>query len=110
SEELIQFAEKQQIPVVTTLQGLGAFPGEHELSLGMGGMHGTYASNMALYNTDLLINIGSRFDDRLTGNLEHFAPTAIIAHIDIDPAEIGKNINTHIPIVSDAKNALIEIN
>ena len=110
SEMLLNFAEKNNIPVVTTLQGLGAFPGDHELSLGMGGMHGTYASNTALYNTDLLINIGSRFDDRLTGNLEYFAPTAIIAHIDIDPAEIGKNINTHIPIVSDAKLALEEIN
>lgn len=110
AEELFKFAEKNNIPVVTTLQGLGAFPGEHELALGMGGMHGTYASNTALYNTDLLINIGSRFDDRLTGNLEHFAPTAIIVHIDIDPAEIGKNINTHIPIVSDAKLALEEIN
>ncbi len=110
AEELFKFAEKNNIPVVTTLQGLGAFPGEHELALGMGGMHGTYASNTALYSTDLLINIGSRFDDRLTGNLEHFAPTAIIVHIDIDPAEIGKNINTHIPIVSDAKLALEEIN
>ncbi|GEM01193.1 acetolactate synthase, large subunit [Halolactibacillus halophilus] len=106
SKELIEFAETHQIPVVNTLLGLGTFPGEHELSLGMGGMHGTYASNMALYETDLLINIGSRFDDRLTGNLDHFAPSAIVAHIDIDPAEIGKNINTHIPIVGDAKEAL----
>lgn len=110
ADELKIFAERHQIPVVTTLQGLGAFPGEHELALGMGGMHGTYASNMAMYHTDLLINIGSRFDDRLTGNLDHFAQAAIIAHIDIDPAEIGKNVNTHIPIVADAKNALIEIN
>ncbi|BAM47777.1 biosynthetic-type acetolactate synthase large subunit [Amphibacillus xylanus] len=110
ADELKIFSERHQIPVVTTLQGLGAFPGEHELALGMGGMHGTYASNMAMYHTDLLINIGSRFDDRLTGNLDHFAPAAIIAHIDIDPAEIGKNVNTHIPIVADAKNALIEIN
>lgn len=109
SAELIEFAEKHQIPVVNTLLGLGTFPGEHELSLGMGGMHGTYASNMALYEADLLINIGSRFDDRLTGNLDHFAPSAIIAHIDIDPAEIGKNINTHIPIVGDAKEALKEM-
>ena len=110
ADELKIFAERHQIPVVTTLQGLGAFPGEHELALGMGGMHGTYASNMAMYHTDLLINIGSRFDDRLTGNLDHFAQAAIISHIDIDPAEIGKNVNTHIPIVADAKNALIEIN
>ena len=109
SKELIEFAETHQIPVVNTLLGLGTFPGEHELSLGMGGMHGTYASNMALYETDLLINIGSRFDDRLTGNLDHFAPSAIVAHIDIDPVEIGKNINTHIPIVGDAKEALYEM-
>lgn len=109
SEQLVHFAEKHQIPVVNTLQGLGTFPGEHELFLGMGGMHGTYASNMALYETDLLINIGSRFDDRLTGNLDHFAPSAMIAHIDIDPAEIGKNVNTHIPIVADAKYALEEM-
>ena len=109
TEELLTFAEKHQIPVVNTFQGLGSFPGNHKLFLGMGGMHGTYASNMAMYETDLLINIGSRFDDRLTGNLEHFAPSAIIAHIDIDPAEIGKNINTHIPIVGDAKLALEEM-
>ncbi|WP_067839912.1 biosynthetic-type acetolactate synthase large subunit [Amphibacillus sediminis] len=109
SEQLIQFAEKHQIPVVNTLLGLGTFPGEHELFLGMGGMHGTYAANMALYETDMLISIGARFDDRLTGNLEHFAPSAIVAHIDIDPAEIGKNVNTHIPVVSDAKFALEEM-
>lgn len=110
SEQLITFIEKHKIPVVNTLQGLGTFPGEHDLFLGMGGMHGTYAANMALYETDLLINIGARFDDRLTGNLDHFSPSAIIAHIDIDPAEIGKNINTHIPIVGDAKLALEEMN
>ncbi|MBU5595271.1 biosynthetic-type acetolactate synthase large subunit [Amphibacillus sp. MSJ-3] len=110
SEQLITFIEKHKIPVVNTLQGLGTFPGEHDLFLGMGGMHGTYAANMALYETDLLINIGARFDDRLTGNLDHFSPSAIIAHIDIDPAEIGKNVNTHIPIVGDAKLALEEMN
>ncbi|WP_110250618.1 biosynthetic-type acetolactate synthase large subunit [Streptohalobacillus salinus] len=109
SSELLEFAETHQIPVVNTLLGLGTFPGEHELSLGMGGMHGTYAANTALYDTDLLINIGARFDDRLTGNLDHFAPSALVAHIDIDPAEIGKNVNTHIPIVGDAKYALIEM-
>ncbi|SEN66126.1 acetolactate synthase, large subunit [Amphibacillus marinus] len=109
SEELIAFAEQHQIPVVNTLLGLGTFPGEHELFLGMGGMHGTYAANMAIYETDLLINIGARFDDRLTGNLDHFAPSAIVAHIDIDPAEIGKNVNTHIPVVGDAKYALKEM-
>jgi len=104
--ELKKFVEKHEIPVVTTLQGLGSFPGTHPLSLGMAGMHGTYAANMAIYESDLLMNIGSRFDDRLTGSLEHFAPNAIVAHIDIDPAEIGKNIPTKIPVVSDAKTAL----
>ncbi|GAA5417259.1 acetolactate synthase large subunit [Paraliobacillus ryukyuensis] len=104
--ELAAFAEKHNIPVTSTLLGLGAFPGTHELFLGMAGMHGTYAANNALYECDLLINIGARFDDRLTGNLDHFAPTAIIAHVDIDPAEIGKNITTQIPIVADAKKAL----
>src|SRR5699024_1301877 len=85
---------------------LGTFPGTHRLSLGMGGMHGRYVANNALYDCDLLINIGARFDDRLTGNLEKFAPLAKVAHIDIDPAEIGKNVPTDIPIVGDAKSAL----
>ncbi|KGX92441.1 acetolactate synthase [Pontibacillus halophilus JSM 076056 = DSM 19796] len=110
SAELKKFAEKHKLPVVTTLQGLGSFPGSHPLSLGMGGMHGTYAANMALHECDLLINIGSRFDDRLTGNLAHFAPRAKVAHVDIDPAEIGKIIKTHIPIVADAKAALQQLN
>jgi acetolactate synthase I/II/III large subunit len=109
SAELTAFAEKHRLPVVTTLLGLGTFPGNSPLSLGMGGMHGTYAANMALYECDLLINFGARFDDRLTGNLQHFAPHAKVAHIDIDPAEIGKNVPTHIPIVSDTKEALIEL-
>ncbi|MFB1051604.1 biosynthetic-type acetolactate synthase large subunit [Paraliobacillus sp. JSM ZJ581] len=106
TDELLAFAEQHQIPVTSTLLGLGAFPGTHELFLGMAGMHGTYASNNALYECDLLINVGARFDDRLTGNLDHFAPSAIVAHVDIDPAEIGKNITTHIPVVSDSKKAL----
>ncbi|MFB4168477.1 biosynthetic-type acetolactate synthase large subunit [Virgibacillus sp. JSM 102003] len=106
SENLKQFAEKHQLPVVTTLLGLGTYPGSETLSLGMGGMHGTYAANMAIYESDLLINIGARFDDRLTGNLKHFAPSAKVAHIDIDPAEIGKNIKTDIPVVADADEAL----
>ncbi|WP_010647864.1 biosynthetic-type acetolactate synthase large subunit [Oceanobacillus massiliensis] len=106
TEELKQFAESFQLPVTTTLLGLGSFPGSNELSLGMAGMHGTYAANMAIYECDLLLNIGARFDDRLTGNIEHFAPNAVVAHIDIDPAEIGKNIQTHIPVVADAKKAL----
>jgi acetolactate synthase I/II/III large subunit len=109
SAELTAFAEKHHLPVVTTLLGLGAFPGDSPLSFGMAGMHGTYAANMALYECDLLINFGARFDDRLTGNLKHFAPNAKVAHIDIDPAEIGKNIPTQIPVVSDSKQALVEL-
>ncbi|PLT30232.1 acetolactate synthase large subunit [Peribacillus deserti] len=109
-EELKSFAEKQQIPVVHTLLGLGGFPAEHPLFIGMAGMHGVYAANMALSNCDLLINIGARFDDRLTGNLKDFAPLATVAHIDIDPVEIGKNVPTKIPIVGDAKEALDMLN
>lgn len=106
SEELTRFARMYQIPVVHTLLGLGGFPPEDPLFLGMGGMHGSYAANMALYECDLLINIGARFDDRLTGNLAHFAQNAVVAHIDIDPAEISKNVPTQIPIVGTAKLAL----
>ncbi|WP_018661599.1 acetolactate synthase large subunit [Heyndrickxia acidiproducens] len=109
SDLLREFAEKCQIPVVNTLLGLGSFPCSHPLFLGMGGMHGSYAANMAICESDLLINIGARFDDRLTGNLEYFAPQAKVVHIDIDPAEIGKNVKTDIPIVSDAKEALLKI-
>lgn len=104
--ELIEFVERYQIPVVNTLQGLGSIPGKHELSLGFGGMHGNYTANMAIAKCDLLINIGSRFDDRLTGVVEKFASQAKIAHIDIDPAELGKIVRTDIPIVADAKEAL----
>ncbi|MGP3609365.1 acetolactate synthase large subunit [Anoxybacteroides rupiense] len=109
SQELQQYAEQQKIPVIHTLLGLGGFPADHPLFLGMAGMHGTYTANMALYECDLLINIGARFDDRVTGNLNCFAPKATVAHIDIDPAEIGKNVPTKIPIVSDAKEALKEL-
>ncbi|MFX3625262.1 MAG: acetolactate synthase large subunit [Ectobacillus sp.] len=106
SEELTKFARMYQIPVVHTLLGLGAFPPDDPLFLGMGGMHGSYTANMAMYECDLLINVGARFDDRLTGNLAHFAKVATVAHIDIDPAEISKNVPTHIPIVASAKRAL----
>lgn len=106
SDLLLKYAEQQQLPVVNTLLGLGSFPADHPLSLGMAGMHGCYTANMALYECDLLVNIGARFDDRLTGNLKHFAPNATVAHIDIDPAEIGKNVPTAIPVVGDAKEAL----
>ncbi|WP_318617308.1 acetolactate synthase large subunit [Sporosarcina sp. YIM B06819] len=105
-DELKEFVEKHQIPVTNTLLGLGSIHGAHNMFLGMAGMHGTVTANMALYQCDVLINIGARFDDRLTGNLEKFAPNAKVIHIDIDPAEIGKNVPTDIPIVADAKEAL----
>lgn len=108
-EELKQYAEQQKIPVVHTLLGLGGFPADHELFAGLGGMHGCYAANMAMYECDFLLNIGARFDDRLTGDLNHFAPNATVAHIDIDPAEIGKNVSTKIPVVADAKEALKQL-
>ncbi|MDF2607972.1 MAG: ilvB [Bacillales bacterium] len=106
AKELTDFADKHKIPVVNTLLGLGSFPATHELFLGMGGMHGTYAANNAMFECDLLISIGARFDDRLTCNTNSFAKNAVIVHIDIDPAEIGKIIKTDIPIVGDAKRAL----
>ena len=102
----VQFAEKYDIPVVTTLLGLGTIPGNHPQFLGMAGMHGYYTANMAINDCDLLVNIGARFDDRLTGDLAKFAPNAKVVHIDIDPAELGKNIPTEVPIVADAKKAL----
>lgn len=106
AEELKEYAVQQQLPVAHTLLGLGGFPADHPLFLGMAGMHGTYSANMALYECDLLISIGARFDDRVTGNLKTFAPNATIAHIDIDPAEIGKNVPTKIPVVGDSKEVL----
>jgi len=109
SELLVQFAERGRIPVINTLLGLGSFPANHSLFLGMAGMHGTFVANTAICESDLLINIGARFDDRLTGNLKYFAPNAKVVHIDIDPAEIGKNVKTDIPIVSDAREALLKI-
>ena len=109
ADELRQFVERYKIPTVCTLLGLGLLPHDHPQLLGMGGMHGTYAANMALMETDLLINIGSRFDDRLACSPESFAPYAKIVHIDIDPAEIGKVITTDVPIVGDARIALEQL-
>jgi len=106
SKEFTEFIKKYNLPVVHTLLGLGGYPANEDLFLGMGGMHGTYTANMAMYESDLLINIGARFDDRLTGNLDHFAKNAVVAHIDIDPAEINKVIHTNIPIVGCAKEVL----
>ncbi|WP_042348509.1 acetolactate synthase large subunit [Bacillus massiliigorillae] len=109
SQQFKKFAEQQGIPVVHTLLGLGGFPADHPQYIGMVGMHGEYAANMALCECDLLINIGARFDDRVTSDLKSFASKAIVAHIDIDPAEIGKNVPTAIPVVGDAKEALIQL-
>jgi len=106
AKELKQLGEQLRCPVTTTLMGLGGFPAPHELWLGMLGMHGTFRANMAVGNTDLLIAIGARFDDRITGKLDEFAPLAKIIHIDIDPTSISKNVKVDIPIVGDCKDAL----
>jgi acetolactate synthase-1/2/3 large subunit len=104
--ELIELATSDRFPVTCTVMGLGAFPAPHEQWLGMLGMHGTRAANYAMDEADLIIAIGARFDDRITGKLSEFAPRAKFIHIDIDPAEISKNVPAHIPIVGDAKNIL----
>ncbi|MCJ7605084.1 MAG: biosynthetic-type acetolactate synthase large subunit [Dehalococcoidales bacterium] len=106
SDELKQLAETAQIPVITTLLGIGCFPEDHMLSYGMVGMHGTGYANKALDDTDVLIAVGMRFDDRVTGKISGFAPHAKIVHIDLDPAEIGKNVAVSIPIVGNIKNVL----
>ncbi|MDD5044376.1 MAG: biosynthetic-type acetolactate synthase large subunit [Candidatus Omnitrophica bacterium] len=105
-EELIELAEKIKAPVTMTLLGLGAFPVDHDLSLGMLGMHGTAYANFAIMESDLIIAVGARFDDRVTGRVDSFAPGAKVIHIDIDPSSISKNIEVDIPIVGDAKNVL----
>ena len=110
SEELTRFAEFLQIPVTSTLMGLGGFPGDHPLWMGMLGMHGTYCANMSISETDVLIAVGARFDDRITGKLSEFAPHAKIVHIDIDPSSISKNVVVDIPIVGDCKDALQQMN
>lgn len=109
-EELHEFISKTGIPTTTTLLGLGGFPSGHELHMGMPGMHGTWTANTSIQTADLLISIGARFDDRVTGKLSGFAPNAKIVHIDIDPAEIGKNVPTDIPIVGDVKAVLQQAN
>jgi acetolactate synthase-1/2/3 large subunit len=109
AEELRELAEKAQIPVITTLLGLGGFPGSHALNMGMPGMHGMYWNNMAIQECDLIVGIGMRFDDRVTGALKDFAPNAKIIHIDIDPAEIAKNVKTAVPIVGDVKVVLQQL-
>jgi acetolactate synthase-1/2/3 large subunit len=110
NEELTELATKLNIPTTMTLMGLGAFPGTHKLSLGMLGMHGTYFANMAVSKCDVLIAVGARFDDRVTGKLADFAPHAKIIHVDIDPTSISKNVKVDIPIVADCKYALTAMN
>ncbi|MBN2027930.1 MAG: biosynthetic-type acetolactate synthase large subunit [Actinobacteria bacterium] len=110
SAELKKLAEGSEIFVTHTLMGKGVFPESNRLSLGMLGMHGTRCSNYAMCETDLIIAVGARFDDRITGKLSEFAPKAKVVHIDIDPAEISKNVRAHIPIVGDCKQILRELN
>ena len=105
-DELTWLGQQLNIPVTSTLMGLGAFPGDDDLFLGMLGMHGTYAANMAVNNCDLLLAVGARFDDRVTGKITTFAPKATIVHIDVDPTSIQKNISVHVPLVADCKSAL----
>lgn len=109
SKELKELAETAKTPVTMTLMGLGGFPGTHRLSLGMLGMHGTYYANMAVQNADLIVGIGVRFDDRVTGRTGTFAPNAKIIHIDIDPTSIRKNVKVDIPVVGDVKRVLREM-
>ena len=110
AEELKEFVKITGIPVTMTLLGLGSFPGDDELCLGMLGMHGTQYANKAILETDLIIAIGARFDDRVTGKMDEFAPHAKIIHIDIDPTSIGKSIEVDLPVVGDVKEVLKELN
>lgn len=108
-KELLAFAEKARIPVINTFMGLGGFPGTHELSLAMPGMHGNYTANQALLNADCVIGLGARFDDRITmGRTKEFAPKARIVHVDIDPAELGKNVSTAVKVAGDVKSTLVK--
>ena len=109
SAELLKLAETLNLPVTSTLMGLGAFPGTHRQSVGMLGMHGTYEANMTMHNADLIFGVGVRFDDRTTNNLEKYCPNATIMHIDIDPTSISKTVNADIPIVGDAKQTLLQM-
>ncbi|MFC7072763.1 biosynthetic-type acetolactate synthase large subunit [Halovenus rubra] len=109
SDRLRAFARDYKIPVVTTMPGLGSFPEDDPLSMGMAGMHGTGYANLALANADFLLGVGTRFDDRLTGGVDTFAPDAEVAHIDIDPAEMSKNIFTEYPLVGDAHQVLTQL-
>jgi acetolactate synthase-1/2/3 large subunit len=110
SDELFDLAVKQQVPVATTLMARGAFPDSHPLSLGMPGMHGAYAAVTAMQRADLLVAVGARFDDRVTGRLDGFAPEAKVVHVDIDPKEIGKNRAADVALVGDARHVLVALN
>jgi acetolactate synthase-1/2/3 large subunit len=110
SKELKELAEHANVPVTMTMMGLGGFPGSHKLSLGMPGMHGTYYANKSIQESDLLVAIGMRFDDRVTGKISAFAPNAKIVHIDIDPTSIRKNVRVDVPIVGDVKRVLTTLN
>lgn len=109
SAELTALARLLNLPVTNTLMGLGAYPGSDKQFLGMLGMHGTYEANMTMHNSDVILAVGARFDDRVTNNTQKFCPNAKIIHIDIDPASISKTINAHIPIVGDVKNVLSDM-
>ena len=109
-EELREFAEKAEIPVITTLLGLSCFPETHVLSVGMPGMHGVAYASLAIDRSDLVISLGARFDDRVTGRVSAFAPKAKVIHVDIDPAVIGQNVKTHVPIVGDLRRVLRTLN
>ncbi len=109
AKELVDFVRKLGYPITSTLMGLGAYPGTDRQFLGMLGMHGTYEANMAMHECDVLIAIGARFDDRVTGNIEHFCPTAKIIHIDIDPASISKNVQVDVPIVGSVPEVLSDM-
>ncbi len=106
SKELLELAEKLQLPVTPTLMGLGCFPSGHRLCLGMLGMHGTYWANMAISEADLIVAVGVRFDDRVTGALDKFAPQAEIIHVDVDPSSVSKNVRAQLPVVGDAKTVM----
>ena len=108
-DELLQLAERQQIPVASTLMGLGSIPPDHPLALGMAGVHGLAPANLAIQRADLIIGLGTRFSDRLTGNVEGFAPHAKVVHIDVDPAEIGKNMRVDVPLVGDLRIVLRQL-
>ncbi len=110
AEQILDFAEITKIPVTHTLMGIGGFPGSNPLSLGMLGMHGTYYANMAIHNSDLIVAIGARFDDRVTGKVEGFAPGAKIIHIDVDPTSIRKNVRVDIPVVGDVRHVMNDLN